>query len=84
MMQVSWATTLTTELPMTAEQVAHWLVAQRPDLVRRLGTAGTPSTEEVVRFMRLQPHFANMVSSLYAREHDLLPQTAQVLAARPR
>lgn len=86
-MQVQWTGLLSTQLPVEEATVAQWLLAERPDAVRRLhGVIAHPTLEQIVAFMRAQPHFSNMAAGLYAQAHGLLGPNAQVpaaLGARP-
>lgn len=87
-MQVQWTGVLGTQLPVEETTVAQWLLVERPAEVRRLhGVIAHPTLEQIVAFMRVQPHFANMAAGLYAQAHGLLGPGAQVpaaLGARPR
>lgn len=82
-MQLQWVGTITTDLPLTRAQIARWLVQDRSEVVRRFCTAHeAPSVEQVEAFMDLQPHFAQLVAGLYAREHGLLPPGAELRVSR--
>lgn len=82
-MQVQWISTLDTALPATAAMIAHWLVSEHPEMVRRMtGSPHAPTAEQVERFMEVQPHFANLAAGLYAREQGLLPASARLPLTR--